>query len=131
MFYLNPRFLLLLTCLAATVSAAPRPRPEDCFKVRSMRKATLVRDRVPGDEERYQVVASNTCNYTIDAIYVLVGFTDGNRRMLSGGLWTLYFMPSGKRWTKKFSIPTKAAGLEGVFLRKITTNAEEALHEPE
>ena len=96
-----------------------------------MRKATLTRGTIPGDEARYQVVATNTCRYTIDAIYVLVGFADRNRRVLSGGLWTLYFMPSGKSWTKKFSIPTKAAGFERVFLRKVTTNADEALHTPE
>jgi hypothetical protein len=96
-----------------------------------MQKASLVRDVIPGDEARYQVVAINTCKYTIDAIYVLVGFTDGNYRELSGGLWTLYFMPPGKSWTKKFSIPVKAAGFERVVLRKITTNAEEALHTPE
>ena len=118
----------LFVCLAAVLHAGDKPHTEDCFKVHSMLKADRTADVIPGDERRYQVIATNACAYTIEAIYVLVRFTDQAQRVLSGGLWTLYAMPAGKTWTKKFSIPLKAAGFENVILGKITTNAEEALH---
>ena len=117
------RFLLLPMLAQAALFA----RTEDCFQILSMRKASWTSDTVPGDENRYQVVARNTCPYTIDAVYVMVRFTDSASHELSNGLWVLYFMPPGRSWTKKFSVPLKAYGFERVVLRKITTNAEEAL----
>ena len=120
--------VVVLCSLAAVAVAGDRARPEDCFKVRSMVKADRTADAVDGDEGRYQVVATNACGFTLDAIYVLVRFTDRRERVLSGGLWILYAMPPGQTWVKKFSVPLQAAGFERVVLRKITTNAEEALH---
>ena len=110
--------LFLLSAFAATCSARQRPGVPACFKVHSMIRA---------DADHYWASWTNACPYTIDSVYVLVGFMDETRHPLGNGVWALYFITSGASRVVQFSIPAEAADFQWVRLLKITTDSQEAL----
>ena len=110
--------LLLLLILGIPALAADRPRVSDCFKVHSLTRM---------DDEHYWANWTNACPYTIDSVYVMIGFADKSRKLLGEGVWALHFITQGAHRVIRFSTPSRVDGFEFVNVRKITTDAEEAL----
>lgn len=90
---------------------------EQCFKVHRLLKT---------DEAHYWADWTNNCPYTIDAVYVLVGFADHSRKELGNGVWPMYFVQPGVHRVTRFSVPVGVAGFETIHLHRITTNSAEA-----
>jgi hypothetical protein len=135
------RYLLtaLVVC-CATASAADIPAPRDsaagpagaavpgspaapasidvskCFKVRRLLKT---------DSTHYWADWSNTCPYTIDAVYVMVGFRDRSHKDMGNGVWPMYFVKPGAHRVTRFSAPV--ADFETVRVHRITTDSVIAL----
>jgi hypothetical protein len=110
-------FLSLLLSIPAL--AGPEPSVSDCFKVHSMTRM---------DDEHYWADWTNSCPYTIDSVYVMIGFADHSHKSLGNGVWGLHFITQGAHRVIRFSTPSRVDGFEFVRLRKITTDANEALH---
>jgi hypothetical protein len=110
--------LALLLAGVAVVSAADKPKVSQCFKVRALLKA---------DEEHYWADWANNCPYTIDSVYVMVGFSDRYRKHLGDGVWPLYFVTPGTHRVTRFSVPVGVSGFRTVSVHKITTDSVEAL----
>ncbi len=119
---------LLVSCVAASaadtveprasaeVSTAPGLEISKCFVVHRLLKT---------DATHYWADWSNTCPYTIDAVYVMVGFLDGNRREMGNGVWPMYFVTPGAHRVTRFSAPV--ADFETVHVHRITTDSVVAL----
>lgn len=112
------KFLPILLALGVIALAKDKPNLSDCFKVHSMIRA---------DEEHYWATWSNACKYTIDSVYVMVGFADGDRKPLGDGVWGLHFIVPGASRVIRFSTPSQVADFQFVILHKITANPDEAL----
>jgi hypothetical protein len=110
--------LFLLAAFAGGASAEQKPRVAACFKVHDMLRA---------DSEHYWANWTNACPYTIDSVYVMVGFFDASRRWLGSGVWAMYFVRPGASRVVRFSMPAEVPDFHSVRLVKITTNSEEAL----
>ena len=104
-----------LACAADKPADAAIP---ECFKVRALLKT---------DDTHYWADWANTCPFTIDKVYVLVGFLDRSRKMLGNGVWPMYFILPGVHRVTRFSVPVGVSGFEFVDVRRITTNSVEAL----
>ncbi len=110
--------LFALAAFAGLASAEQKPRIPACFKIHAMIRA---------DAEHYWTNWTNACPYTIDAVYVMVGFLDESRRWLGNGVWAMYFITPGASRIVRFSMPVEVPDFYSVKLVKITTNSEEAL----
>src|SRR5579863_2094053 len=102
-------------------SLAQRPKISECFKVHELLRA---------DEEHYWATWTNTCPYTIDAVYVTVRFADRFSKDLADGVWSLHFVPPGAHRTVRFSAPGKLADFASVHEKRITGDIEEAFGRP-
>ena len=103
------------------IALAQHPSVSECFKVRELLRA---------DEEHYWATWTNTCPYTIDAVYVTVRFADRSSKDLADGVWSLHFVPPGAHRTVRFSAPGKLADFASVHQKKITGDIEEAFGRP-
>ena len=108
--------LVLVVCIPAL--AGDKPNVSDCFKVHSLTRM---------DDEHYWANWTNACPYTIDSVYVMIGFADKSRKLLGEGVWGLHFITQGMHRVIRFSTPSRVDGFEFVSVRKITTDAAEAL----
>jgi hypothetical protein len=98
--------------------AADRPEVPECFKVLRLLKT---------DATHYWADWTNTCPYTIDSVYVMVGFVDGLRKYLGDGVWPMYFILPGAHRVTRFSVPVGVEGFESILVKKITTDSVVAL----
>lgn len=105
----------------AVLACAQHPKVSECFKVQSMIRA---------DEEHYWTTWTNTCPYTIDAVYVKVRFADRASKDVADGVWSLHFIPSGAHRTMRFSAPGTLADFASVRQQKITGDMSEAFGKP-
>ena len=105
----------------AAIALAQHPSVSECFKVRELLRA---------DEAHYWATWTNTCPYTIDAVYVTVRFADRSSKELADGVWSLHFVPPGAHRTVRFSAPGKLADFASVHEKKITADIEEAFGRP-
>jgi hypothetical protein len=110
--------LLVLLVLGMPALAQEKPKVSECFKVHSLTRM---------DDEHYWANWTNACPYTIDSVYVMIGFADKSRKLLGEGVWALHFITQGMHRVIRFSTPARVDGFEFVSVRKITTDAEEAL----
>ena len=90
------------------------PKIEQCFQVNWLLRA---------DEAHYWADWVNTCPYTIDSVYVMVGFTDLGKKPLGNGVWPMYFVLPGAHQVTRFSAPAEVAGFEAMVVHKITTDS--------
>ena len=112
-------FLALLGCVAASGADQRAVASSDvarCFKVRRLLRS---------DATHYWADWRNSCPYTIEAVYVTVGFLDGKRKEMGNGVWPMYFVEPGAHRVTRFSAPV--AGFVSVHVHGITTNFAEAL----
>jgi hypothetical protein len=116
--------LTLLVAAAASFAASPTatsiatPKVSECFKVNALIKT---------DDVHYWADWTNQCPFTIDSVYVMVGFATKANNHLSDGVWPMYFVTPGTHRVTRFSIPAAAWGFESVIIKKITTDSVEAL----
>jgi hypothetical protein len=110
--------LLTLLVLGIPALAVEKPKVSECFKIHSLTRM---------DAEHYWANWTNTCPYTIDSVYVMIGFADGSHKPLGAGVWGLHFVTQGAHRVIRFSTPSQADGFQFVSIRKITTDADEAL----
>jgi hypothetical protein len=114
--------LTALAVLCTAVLGADKPAASgkalvsQCFKVRKLLKT---------DSTHYWADWSNTCPYTIEAVYVMVGFLDGGRQEMGTGVWPMYFVRPGAHRVTRFSAPV--ADFETVHVHQITTDSVLAL----
>ncbi len=108
----------LLLLMGAAVAAAEQPKVSQCFKVRALVKM---------DEEHYWADWTNACPYTIDSVYVMVGFADKAKAHLTNGVWAMYFVTPGTHRVTRFTAPLTVPEFASVSIRKITTDSVEAL----
>ncbi|HTB15091.1 MAG TPA: hypothetical protein VK752_26145 [Bryobacteraceae bacterium] len=101
----------------AAIALAQHPKVSDCFKVHELLRA---------DEEHYWATWTNSCPYTIDAVYVTVRFADRSSQDLADGVWSLHFIPPGTHRTMRFSAPGRIADFASVHYKKITADMGEA-----
>jgi hypothetical protein len=111
--------VLVLLLSAAAAFAADKPAVSDCFKVHSMTRS---------DGDHYWADWANTCPYTIDSVYVIVGFWNKSHKRLGDGVWDLHFVTRGAHRETRFSVPNGVGGFEFVDIRKVTTDFTEAIH---
>lgn len=101
----------------ATIALAQHPKISECFKVQELLRA---------DEEHYWATWTNACPYTIDSVYVLVGFADHAAKELAKGVWSLHFVTPGTHRTIRLSAPGRLSDFASVHKQKITADMEEA-----
>jgi hypothetical protein len=101
----------------AAFAMAQHANVSQCFKVNELLRA---------DEEHYWATWTNTCPYTIDAVYVLVKFADRSAKDVADGVWSLHFIAPGAHRTMRFSAPGKLADFASVRPSKITGDIYEA-----
>lgn len=104
------------TALAADRPARAAVSVSQCFKVRRLLRT---------DSTHYWADWANTCPYTIEAVYVMVGFRDGGNREMGNGVWPMYFVRPGAHRVTRFSAPV--ADFASVHLHRITTDSAIAL----
>jgi hypothetical protein len=110
---------LLFLLFAAAAYAGDKPTVSKCFQIHSMTRT---------DGEHYWADWTNACPYTIDSVYVMIGFWDKFHKRLGDGVWGLHFITQGAHRVTRFSVPSGVGGFEFVDIRKITTDFTEALH---
>jgi hypothetical protein len=109
---------LAVAVLATAAFAGDKPSVTQCFKVHSLIRA---------DGEHYWADWTNSCPYTIDSVYVMIGFRDKSRKWLGDGVWGLHFITQGAHRVTRFSVPRGVDGFESLDIRKVTTDFTEAL----
>ena len=112
------RVLVLVLLAAEALAAGDKPAVAKCFQVHSL---------TPTDGEHYWADWTNTCPYTIDSVYVMIGFWDKFHKRLGDGVWGLHFITQGAHRVTRFSAPRGVDGFESVDIRKVTTDLVEAL----
>jgi tetratricopeptide (TPR) repeat protein len=110
-------FWLAITMAAA---ASAQPKVGDCFKVYNLIKM---------DEDHYWANWANGCPYTIDSVYVMVGFSNRSKTRLGNGVWALHFVVPGTHQVTRFTAPRGVPDFDFIHVRKITTDSLEALVE--
>ena len=116
---------LLLTALllcGATVYADDKaankgPAISQCFKVHWLLKT---------DDTHYWADWVSECPYEIEAVYVMVGFSDPKHNELGNGVWPMYFVRPGAHQVTRFSVPVGVDGFEAIVVHHITTDSTEA-----
>ena len=98
--------------------AGDKPAVSECFQVHSL-------TRMDGDH--YWADWTNACPYTIDSVYVMIGFRDKFHNLLGDGVWGLHFITQGAHRVTRFSTPAGVTAYEFVDIRKVTTDSTEAL----
>ena len=96
------------------------PSVPQCFKVHSL---------IRMDEDHYWANWTNACPYTIDSVYVLVKFSGRSVSGPANGVWALHFVTPGTHQVTRFTAPVNVADFDSVHVAKITTDADEALHQ--
>jgi len=109
---------LVFLVLAVASLAGDKPSVSQCFKVHSLTRT---------DSDHYWADWTNACPYTIDSVYVMIGFWDKFHQRLGDGVWGLHFITQGAHRVTRFSTPTGVGGFEFVDIRKVTTDFTEAL----
>jgi len=109
---------LLLLSLAVGALAGDQPAISDCFQVHSLTRM---------DSDHYWADWTNACPYTIDSVYVMIGFRDKFHNLLGDGVWGLHFITRGAHRVTRFSAPAGVGTYEFVDIRKVTTDSSEAL----
>lgn len=106
------------------VKLKDRPKPpdvvmkvEECFKVHWLLRA---------DDAHYWADWVSECPYTIDKVYVMIGFVDHGKRALGNGVWPMYFVLPGAHQVTRFSAPAEVSGFETLVIHHITTEMAEA-----
>jgi len=112
---------LVLSAAFAAIVLAQHPKVSECFKVRELLRA---------DQEHYWATWSNSCPYTIDSVYVKVGFADRASREVANGVWSLHFVAPGAHRTMRLSAPGTLADFASVHQKKITADMGEAFGKP-
>ncbi len=113
--------LTALLLIGVSVAFAGPPKVADCFKVHALVKV---------DDDHYGADWTNACPYTIDSVYVTVGFTDRSGQDVGTGVWALHFVTPRTHRLNRFTVPAKVVDFESVRARKITTDLLEALRKP-
>jgi hypothetical protein len=90
---------------------------EECFKIHWLLRA---------DETHYWADWVSECPYTVDAVYVMIGFLDHGKNHLGNGVWPMYFVLPGAHQVTRFSAPAEVLGFEAVIVHKVTTQSAEA-----
>jgi hypothetical protein len=123
---------ILLVCplLVCSVTGADIPAPRDSVEVSArnsvdVSKCFKVRRLLRTDATHYWADWSNSCPFTIDAVYVMVGFLDGRRHEMGNGVWPMYFVTPGAHRVTRFSAPV--ANFATVHVHQITTDSLIAL----
>ena len=101
---------------AANPTASQNDAVAHCFKVRRLLRS---------DPTHYWADWTNTCPYTIEAVYVMVGFLDRGHKEVGSGVWPMYFVEPGAHRVTRFSAPI--SGFETVRVHRITTDSEVGL----
>jgi len=109
---------LIFLFLAVAALAGEKPAVSECFQVHALTRM---------DSEHYWADWTNACPYTIDSVYVMIGFRDKFHRRLGDGVWGLHFITRGAHRVTRFSAPAGVDGFEFVDIRKVTTDWAEAL----
>jgi|SRR5438477_5398019 len=112
------RYAAVLVLLTVSALGAEKPAISQCFKVHSLTRT---------DGEHYWADWTNACPYTIDSVYVMIGFLDRFHKRLGEGVWGLHFITQGTHRVTRFSTPSGVGGFEFVDIRKVTTDFSEAL----
>ncbi len=112
------RLALLFTLLSVGAFAGEKPAVSQCFKVHSLTRT---------DGDHYWADWTNSCPYTIDSVYVMIGFWDKFHKRLGDGVWGLHFITQGAHRVTRFSVPSGVNGFEFLDIRKVTTDFTEAL----
>jgi hypothetical protein len=110
--------------VAPEVKLKDRPKPpdvimkvEECFKVHWLLRA---------DDAHYWADWVSECPYTIDSVYVMVGFVDHGKKSLGNGVWPMYFVLPGAHQVTRFSAPADVSGFETMVVHHITVDSAEA-----
>ena len=112
---------LVLGLTFGAIALAQHPNVSDCFKVH---------ETIRADEEHYWTTWTNACPYTIDSVYVVVGFSDRAAKEIASGVFALHFVAPGAHRTMRFSAPGKISDFASVRQRKITGDMGEAFGRP-
>ena len=112
---------LVLGLTFGAIALAQHPNVSDCFKVH---------ETIRADEEHYWTTWTNACPYTIDSVYVVVGFSDHASKEIASGVFALHFVAPGAHRTMRFSAPGKISDFASVRQRKITGDMGEAFGRP-
>lgn len=109
---------------AREVKLKDRPKPPDavmqveqCFKIHWLLRA---------DDAHYWADWVSECPYTIDAVYVMIGFHDHGKNHLGNGVWPMYFVLPGAHQVTRFSAPAEVSGFETVVVHRVTVDSAEA-----
>lgn len=114
------KHLVPLLLLTSVISCA-ETKISDCFKVSYLTKM---------DSEHYWASWTNTCPYTIDSVYVMIEFADRFKHHVGNGVWGLHFILPGAHRVIRFTAPATCSEYHTIKIRKITSDSEEALHDP-
>jgi hypothetical protein len=105
----------------AEVKLKDRPKPpgvamnvEECFKVHWLLRA---------DDAHYWADWVNECPYTVDSVYVMIGFVDHDKNPLGNGVWPMYFVLPGAHQVTRFSAPAEVSGFETVVVHRMTVDS--------
>ena len=109
---------LLLWLGSGAGARSHAPKVSQCFKVHDLLKM---------DDEHYWARWSNACPFTIESVYVMVGFTDHSGKQVGNGVWAMYQVKPGASRVNRFTAPRISPTFQNVTLRLITTDSEEAL----
>lgn len=90
---------------------------DECFKIHWLLRA---------DDAHYWADWVSECPYTVDSVYVMIGFLDHGRKALGNGVWPMYFVLPGAHQVTRFSAPADVAGFETIVVHHITTETAEA-----
>ncbi|MEO8053095.1 MAG: hypothetical protein ABI833_22025 [Acidobacteriota bacterium] len=112
------KLVLVLLLWGIVALAGEKPTVAQCFKVHSLTRT---------DAEHYWADWTNACPYTIDSVYVMIGFQDRFHRRLGDGVWGLHFITQGMHRVTRFSTPRGVGSFQFVDIRKVTADSEEAL----
>jgi hypothetical protein len=115
---LSMKQALLVLVFAVAAYAGEKPAVSKCFQIHSLTRT---------DGEHYWADWTNACPYTIDSVYVMIGFRDKFHQRLGNGVWALHFITQGAHRVTRFSTPNGVGGFQFLDIRKITTDFTEAL----
>src|SRR5262250_3074788 len=86
----------ILLLVTEGIASAQQPKVADCFKIQSLIKM---------DEDHYWANWKNSCPYTIDSVYVMVGFMDKFKQLIGNGVMGLHYIAPGTWRVTRLSTP--------------------------